>query len=634
MHFQDYESEPVDLKTILKSFQIGRQRIARQVLQAWDTRFASIEEDLILDKRQAMLQIRLIENSSQYWADLLRRDANQSTPSDFPNGTRYSFFKDADGTHTTMATATKGRLTAAVSLSAQPGVKIDPARVELILKHVLITQLDRLPLLSDLKDTDVSYDDMRAGLIILQSLAVPVAVVVYGLASYMRDFGSLEALAARLEFSAASRQECEVIDLTDRTRELRRRGRRRGAITTVAIAILSIALMFLQIVTKLPSILVLPIGFMLLALLYGLYLSRRGHAVGPIPSSLNATGPAMLGMLGAFVVVSLVTYFLLASVALLIVYDFGSIPIKILLVAVAAVIGMWLLRFTASPLRIAKRRAQPNVCRALAEDPRQEVMLLRSFQDDDLMMRMHRSARHSAIELASAQTFERFEELLAWLLWRFGPVVAFGQPGTHSRLQPLGAAREFHDDATWQASAKARMVSASLIVFVVGRSASLAWEVQAARSQGLLGKCLFVVPPVELGEAARRLLVLANALELDPAAIPAEMGRRTIGIYFDQVGAPVVLGVDGRDDFAYEVLCERTLPTLIRRPRGLDSVAASVRASPRDMNPYVVTFHPGWKYNRPPKIRDGLRLFLGSVWKRAKSSGYRRPRQVGSPLLP
>lgn len=635
MQFQDYESEPLDiedqmthgLEAKIKSYQVGVQRTVKQVLNGWDTRFASIDTDPITGTRMAMLQIRLIEYSSHYWADRLRGDANLTAPSSFPAGTRYTALDNANGTRTTIASAPKGRLTAMVYLHAQPGVTIDPASTEAVLSHVLRVQLDKLPLLADLDDTDVSYGDMRAGLIIVQALAIPLIAILFASASFLRDFGSLEALSAPKEVSAAiPRRRYEFVDLTDRTRKMRRRGRRRSVLTMALISLLSAGLMLTQIVTKLPSILVIPLGFLLAGVLYGLYLHRRSDSSWS--GSLNNLRPALMGMLGAFVVVLLVTYFLLSAIGLVFVYDFGSMLVKVVLVFALGAIGMWLLRFTAWPLQLAKRKAQVSVDRALADDPRQEIMLLRSFQDDDLMMRMHRSARHSAIELASAQTIERFEELIAWLLWRYGPVVAFGQPGTQSKLQPLGAAREFHEDTNWQESARARMASSSLIVFVVGRSPSLAWEVHVALGEGRLGKCLFIVPPVDIDEARCRLLVLASALGIDPSAIPADTGKRTIGLYLDEAGRPVVVGVDGRDDFAYEVLCDHAVPTLIRRTRTLDSVAASVRGAEVNIDPYVVTFRAGAKNNEPPRIRDGLRLLLRSL--RERRAGNRANNSLGT----
>ena len=127
-------------------------------------------------------------------------------------------------------------------------------------------------------------------------------------------------------------------------------------------------------------------------------------------------------------------------------------------------------------------------------DARPPLLYLRSFTDDSLKVFTHGSPRHSWFERFLLRRRERFEVMLIWHLWRFGPVICIGRPREHLPL--LGAARDYLSDSEWRSGVESRIREAEAIVVVLGHSDGLAWELEAIERLGAKNKTLIVVPPL------------------------------------------------------------------------------------------------------------------------------------------
>ncbi len=143
------------------------------------------------------------------------------------------------------------------------------------------------------------------------------------------------------------------------------------------------------------------------------------------------------------------------------------------------------------------------VTEARRVDPRAPVVLLRSFGDDMLKVGPGEKWTRLADWHRRGMTFER---VLTRELTPFGPVIAIGKPG--ESLAPLGAARDYVGDDIWQEEVARRMTEARLIVFVVGDSEGLEWELQRVHRLGLLHKLVLVFPAVD--DVSRRWNTLAR----------------------------------------------------------------------------------------------------------------------------
>ncbi|MFC5835414.1 septum formation family protein [Nonomuraea insulae] len=151
---------------------------------------------------------------------------------------------------------------------------------------------------------------------------------------------------------------------------------------------------------------------------------------------------------------------------------------------------------------LGRRHAALRAVDQRERDARPWLLYLRSFRDDKLRVYTHMSPRHSLLERLLAFRRERFELMLTWHLWRFGPVVAVGRPG--ERLAQLGAAREYLPAGTWQAEIEDRILNASAIVVVLGRTEGLAWELRTIERLAAADKMMIVVPPLREAELERR----------------------------------------------------------------------------------------------------------------------------------
>jgi len=86
-----------------------------------------------------------------------------------------------------------------------------------------------------------------------------------------------------------------------------------------------------------------------------------------------------------------------------------------------------------------------------------------------------------------------FEDALSEIFFRIGPFIALGS--RRDFIPRLGAARTYRDDTVWQAKAKHWMKDANWILYVLGSTESLKWEIAQIRLEKLVEKTIFLFPP-------------------------------------------------------------------------------------------------------------------------------------------
>jgi hypothetical protein len=134
-------------------------------------------------------------------------------------------------------------------------------------------------------------------------------------------------------------------------------------------------------------------------------------------------------------------------------------------------------------LRGRKMRS-PRANDILSGQSRAPVVLLRSFEDDDLI--------DPSFPTTSQIAPGRYEERLAKALSAVGPSVALGRPGEPE--PELGAARLYVEDKHWQQAISFLLKQATAVVAVVGRSSGLWWEIELALAEVTPEKLLFFFP--------------------------------------------------------------------------------------------------------------------------------------------
>lgn len=266
---------------------------------------------------------------------------------------------------------------------------------------------------------------------------------------------------------------------------------------------------------------------------------------------------------------------------------------------------------------MARRAALLTAAKLMRRDRRPMVLYLRSFGDDDLRIRSHASRRHSLIERFVRRRREPFEEVVAWQLWGYGPVVAVSEPGTSS--PPMGAAREELPGLTWQQRVEQWMGEARLIAVMVGRTQGLAWELEQLTQLRLWHKTVLVLPPVETAEARRRWASVRDLLGRAglPAGLRSINPDRALALAVPPSGEAVVVAATKRNEWSYEVALEVVAGQFIHTATAGRGPIASRRDRARHPRPALTTrarsgTPTGWFAD--PYRRHELRYWDGWRW--------------------
>ena len=140
-------------------------------------------------------------------------------------------------------------------------------------------------------------------------------------------------------------------------------------------------------------------------------------------------------------------------------------------------------------LRRGRRHGQAGADERRRADERAPVLVLRSFTDDQIQFERGLSRLLNARQPS-------FEQLVTRECEALGPVIAIGQPG--EALPPLGAARDYPRDADWQTVVRRLMEEAEILVFILGETEGLAWELRTAvETLDRKDSVLVVIPPLE-----------------------------------------------------------------------------------------------------------------------------------------
>lgn len=234
-------------------------------------------------------------------------------------------------------------------------------------------------------------------------------------------------------------------------------------------------------------------------------------------------------------------------------------------------------------VRTARRAASRRSADLLASDSRAPVLYLRSFSSDSMRIRTERWARRTWLDRLTGPERERFEQVVAWHLWSYGPVIAIRRPG--GSRQPVGAAREELNQDNWTRQIDEWLVSARLISMTLGHTNGLRWEINRIRELGLHDKLMIVFPPVDEGELDVLWREFQQCWQPEEAISPLPGGQNhTLAATLNgPVGAAVIVGYR-HDESNYRLAIETAAQRLRITPQAWDLIpkhgAAKARALP------------------------------------------------------
>lgn len=201
--------------------------------------------------------------------------------------------------------------------------------------------------------------------------------------------------------------------------------------------------------------------------------------------------------------------------------------------------------------RLARRLAQRRASEVIATDDRPPVLLLRSFGDDGLRVRV-RTQRHGLAEMVHLRRTQRFEEMVGWTLSSAGPVTTVADP--RLRREPLGAARERLSQESWLPVVRERIASAGKIALIAGQTQGLEVELEAIRDLGRLDDTLVVIPPTM--DAVERWAYVAERLGIAARLDPSD--QQTVIVAFRR-GIPHAFVGAARDAPSYRAAAHAAL---------------------------------------------------------------------------
>jgi hypothetical protein len=541
------------------------------------------------------LNIHLVEHRNHDWASPSSQLKGVAVDPGLPPDTYLSSLQHfGDGKRSVQGEVAVGRTRVWVTVyerelsSTVTDDELTALRLSLLRKQIeAVVPAPDLPVTDDSPVAKVGRD-LGYQLAFFSVVMLLAAVLAGSAAATLRDRGSREVFASLFKRSARQQR------WTDIGPALRRVSRRRLRASVVRITVICA---LVAVCIGMPGLslwlgLFLLVGAMVVLQLLGA--ARRGGS--SLPSSRTTVVLGFLGGAGSLATMAAGFFFVVAAVS-------GQLFVHslepLLITGPMALFGVFFLSSGRQAIRFARRLAQPEVRRLIQGDQRRPVLLLRSFQDDSLEVRVHAENEATPVERLNIESFARFEEVVAWALWKHGPIRAIGQPGT--RLQPLGAVRDYYSDDQWQPAVREYIDESALIVFVVGRSPGLLWEVENVRAHGALAKCVFILPPVPLEEIEPRVEVLAGALGLDHDRLRWDSGTYPLVLVFDEHGVPRLVVGPGRDDRAYALALALATTGISARPGELGDAHPDWRGTPRrPVGDLLVRFDPA-RATRPRK---------------------------------
>lgn len=163
-------------------------------------------------------------------------------------------------------------------------------------------------------------------------------------------------------------------------------------------------------------------------------------------------------------------------------------------------------------------------------DERRPILYLRAFRQDGYKLSNKGGGTFWRL-LPKIGEWETIDEIVLEHGSRIGPVLAIGRPG--EPMPPLGAARQYCSDESWQAVVAGLAEASQAIVVSVDSSEGVRWELELIRSRNLVHKTLFLFNPMLNAHDCRKLAADLARLFDDHALDDA------LDTYLDTEGKPI-----------------------------------------------------------------------------------------------
>jgi len=208
--------------------------------------------------------------------------------------------------------------------------------------------------------------------------------------------------------------------------------------------------------------------------------------------------------------------------------------------------------------RAARAKTRISAKELIASDPREPILFLRAFADDQVALPLARLGLIGAV-LSLGRHRKSFDELLLEEGTIYGPVVALGNP--NDTVPPYGVARGYFQNADWKKAVSDLARASQLIVLTLHDTEAVWWEVAHVVEKEYAHKTLFVLPPSHR-DAAPNVSALSRLIKHLPALpeatqrelTEADARRDTIAVAINPDGRASIIRSATFSSFAYLML--------------------------------------------------------------------------------
>jgi len=258
--------------------------------------------------------------------------------------------------------------------------------------------------------------------------------------------------------------------------------------------------------------------------------------------------------------------FFLAIFVPMIVLEAVAVPAEfrlMLLIAGAPIIAaigvpvlLWLTGVGRGAATLARRTAT-DVYQGVREwDKRNPIIFLRSFKSDAATLRL-RTANPVLTWPGGLSGRRSLDELLLEHGSLYGPVIAIGGP--QQPLPPLGAARVFVKDESWQSVVQSLTSASQSVVICPNRTPGVAWEIALVASPEHLAKAIFLRDPaLPLDDQASLLDFLPDGA-VAKSNLKLPRGEVGVALYYDVQRGWTLLSCRNPTCHAYEIALKTAL---------------------------------------------------------------------------
>ena len=239
----------------------------------------------------------------------------------------------------------------------------------------------------------------------------------------------------------------------------------------------------------------------------------------------------------------------------------SHLPYWVLGVVFFAVGALLTVAGTAVDRRVKRRSMRRETALPIRRGAKSPVIFLRPFGTEELLVPAHQGPRRDGIAQILPRREEFLEDIVTWMLWTRGDVLAIAKPGAGAERTVGAAHHVLRDETDWKAAVAKLLEGAAQVVLVPGTTPGVSWELERVRASNNLARKTLLVNP-EPKSSGERFLGAAGA----PPALAEQLhGRGLLVLGAVPVpGEPRLLCSTLAEDLDYEVAVEWALRNGLR----------------------------------------------------------------------